>query len=927
MKEIIDYVLSLLKSRILPLVLVFIVMVTVLINRLFSLQIINGETYRTSLSDAIQKNMGVAATRGRIYDRNGVLLAYNELAFAVKISDSGTYTAKDGKTAYDIKCETINNAIEKTLNILEEKGDKFTNDMPIVYEDGMYSYTVEDNALLRFIRDSYGVQYTTDLSDEQRASSAEQMFKYMCEQYQVNLEQYSVSHALEIVNMRRYMAANSYNRYMTFTITNEASDEAVAAILENADELVGITVEEQYIRKYVNSIYCSQILGYTGNVSTSELEELNASEPGRYESNDVVGKTGIEKALESELSGTKGSRKVYLDTFGRITQVVDETESSAGHDVYLSIDVTLQEKIYHAIEDELVSIITANMSDGSTKFTYKNNGEDVDKIYILSSEVYFALIDNNIISLKQIEKQNTGTEAEVYGTFLGKQASTIDWLRGELTGDGTAYGKLTEEQQLYIWYIYSDLLKKQSILNTNNIDESDSVYKDWEEESNTSLKALLTYGISKNWIDMATLTSEQYTSLSESYDALVEYIIKALQSDTGFYKKMYKYMISSGQITGRQVCMLLYEQGVLDMNAEDSKYDALSSGSVSAYSFIYDAISSKKITPAQLAIQPCNASAVVTNPKTGELLALVSYPSYDNNKMSGTVDAEYFNQVNNGKAQPMLNKATQSGTAPGSTYKPLTSIAALDTGVISTGTAFSCSGIFTKITPSPKCWLTSGHGTETVETAIRDSCNVFFFNVGYSIGLSKNGTYDSSYATSILQRYAEKMGLATKSGIEIDEKAPQASTEDAVRTAIGQGTNNFSTLNLARYVTTIATSGKCYNMTLVKKITDSEGNVLEERTPSYEQVELASSTWTAVHNGMRMAAGTYSQISALNMNIAAKSGTAQERTTESDHSLLITYAPYDDPEVCSAVAIQHGYGSSTSMELTAKLYNIYYGKE
>ncbi|MDD3240699.1 MAG: penicillin-binding protein, partial [Lachnospira sp.] len=147
MKEIIDYVLSLLKSRILPLVLVFIVMVTVLINRLFSLQIINGETYRTSLSDAIQKNMGVAATRGRIYDRNGVLLAYNELAFAVKISDSGTYTAKDGKTAYDIKCETINNAIEKTLNILEEKGDKFTNDMPIVYEDGMYSYTVEDNAL------------------------------------------------------------------------------------------------------------------------------------------------------------------------------------------------------------------------------------------------------------------------------------------------------------------------------------------------------------------------------------------------------------------------------------------------------------------------------------------------------------------------------------------------------------------------------------------------------------------------------------------------------------------------------------------------------------------------------------------------------------------------------------------------------------
>ena len=109
MREIFDYILSLLKSRILPLVLVFVVLVTILINRLFSLQIINGESYKASLTDSVKKDMSVAATRGRIYDRNGVLLAYNDLAFAVKISDSGKYSDSNGRKAIDIKNETINN--------------------------------------------------------------------------------------------------------------------------------------------------------------------------------------------------------------------------------------------------------------------------------------------------------------------------------------------------------------------------------------------------------------------------------------------------------------------------------------------------------------------------------------------------------------------------------------------------------------------------------------------------------------------------------------------------------------------------------------------------------------------------------------------------------------------------------------------------
>lgn len=944
MKEVFEYILSLFKSRIFPLILVFAILVGVLINRLFGLQIINGESYVKDLSSSIQKDMSVAATRGRIFDKNGVLLAYNDLAYAVRISDSGKYNNNAEKN------EKLNASIDKTLDIIEAKGDTYSNDFPIVYEDGQYVFNIKDNELLRFLRDIYGKRSISELSDEERNVTAQELFRQLCEKYEVVVASdssknqatvlsstvsflksqgymveaagFSVDHALMIVNLRRYMSANSYNRYISFTIANEVSDETVAAILESSDDLTGVTVEEQYIRRYVDSVYCSQILGYTGTVSTSELETLG----DKYDSNDTVGKSGIEKSMESVLSGTKGERQVYVDTVGRITEVLGETDPETGNDVYLTIDINLQKNLYNAIEDRLVQILLTYMTSGDTKYSYTSNGS-VDTVYILAKEVYFALIDNNIVSIKHIAEQSTDTEAQVYSAFLSKQDSTMDWIRSELADGDTSYGKLNEEQQLYIWYVYTSL-KDRGVFNTSNVDTTDDVYKDWTQADGTSLKELLTHGIAKNWINLNVFSTEQYTSLQESYDALLDYIDGYLREDTSFYKKMYKYMINSGSISGRQVCMLLYEQGVLDMNSENSRYSALAAGSLGAYDFMTYAISNKIITPAQLALEPCSASAVVTNPKNGDIIAMVSYPSYDNNKLSGSVDAKYFNSLINDKASPMLNRATQSFTAPGSTYKPCTTIAGMDTGIISSGTTFYCSGSFDKVTPSPKCWRLSGHGGEVAATAIRDSCNVFFYNVGYNLACSKNGNYNSTYGTTILQKYSDLLGLSTKAGVEIEESEPMASNTNSVASAIGQGNHKYSTLNLARYVTTIATSGTCYNLTLVDKITDSDGNLIEDNHADVDhQVELSSNIWSTVHEGMMLAGNSYSTIAKLGLKIAAKSGTAQENTNEPDHSLLVTYSPYDDPQICVSVCIQHGYSSTTSMDLTADVYKIYYGME
>ena len=912
-KETFDYILSLLRARIAPMILIFVLMLSTIIVRLFSLQIVNGESYLSVLNESVKKTMSVPAARGRIFDKNGILLAYNDMAFAVKISDSGVY--KDNET----KNAAVNSAIEKTLNILDEKGDTYTNDFKVEYtpEKG-YQYTVSGKSLLRFQRDSFGTATIDALTDEQKNATAEQLIDYECKRYGLNKENYSPKHLIEIIYLRLLMSANSYNRYMAFTISNEVSDETVAAILESSGELVGVTVEEQYIRKYVDSVYCSQILGYTGSISSEEIETLGDS----YENNDVIGKSGIEKSMENLLAGKKGSKTVYVDTVGRITEVLDETDSVAGNDVYLTIDLELQKKIYNAIEDEITNIILGSLITSDQKYTYKRNG-DIDDIRITIKEMYFSIIDNNVVSLEQIAKGGTDNEASIYNSFLSKQESVSSWLKDDLSVKSTPYGQLSDEYREYVWYIYNDLLCGEGVFDKSKVDSNDSVYQNWNAGDSTSFEQFLKYSISKNWINMSMLATEQYATLEESYKVLVDYIFAEIEEDKDFHKLLYKHMIQNGNISGRQVCMLLFEQGIID---NDSEYEALKRGSLSSYDFMRNALKSKEITPAQLALLPCSGACVITDPNTGDVLALVSYPSYDNNMLSGSVDSDYYNKLNSDKSLPLYNWATQAQSAPGSTFKVCAALAGLDTGLINSSSHKYCKGVYDEVTPHLYCWQRSGHGDETVTTALRDSCNVFFYDIGYRLACSKNGNYDSSYGTSIFQKYADQLGLGSLSGIEIEEKSPNVSDIDSIQSAIGQGNHAYSTVNLARYCTTIANSGTCYNLTLIDKITDNNGNVIKDNSATVaNQMTINSTNWGLVQQGMKLVAGTYTALNATGLSIAAKTGTAQENRFEPDHAQTISYAPYENPDIAMAVSIQNGYTSRNTVDLTAEIYKIYYG--
>ena len=208
--------------------------------------------------------------------------------------------------------------------------------------------------------------------------------------------------------------------------------------------------------------------------------------------------------------------------------------------------------------------------------------------------------------------------------------------------------------QEYLTYICDDLLRDTlGIISKNAIDTSDSTYQKWTTDKDISLKDYLTYAASQNWIDISKFSTEgDYLDSDEVYQALTDYLIDYLKTDTNFSKLLYKYMLQEDTISGSEICLVLYEQGVL--SKDDGSYEALASGSMTAYDFMINKIYTLEIEPAQLALEPCSASAVITDVKTGDVLACVSYPGYDNNRLVNNMDTDYYAKLSTDKSSPFF---------------------------------------------------------------------------------------------------------------------------------------------------------------------------------------------------------------------------------------------------------------------------------
>ncbi|GAB6160574.1 penicillin-binding transpeptidase domain-containing protein [Howardella ureilytica] len=916
MKKLKNSLKSFFNNRVSVLIVVMAVLFSILVVHLFNLQIIRGNEYKQSLNSSIEKVISTPASRGRIFDRNGVLLAYDDIVYAVNISDSGSFKNKTEKN------EAINNSIIKTLAILSKNGDKYTNTFGISYENGKYEYNVEGNTRLGFLRDCYGKAAISDLTDEQKNSSADELMKYMITNYQINTDKLSPDDLLELLYLRMNLTANSYTRYKPITIASEISEASIAAISENQNTFTGVTVDSQYVRRYNDSKYYSALMGYTGVVSTDQLDELR-KENSSYDNTDLVGKGGIEEAFEMDLAGKKGEKQVYLDTVGRITEVIGETQSVAGHDVYLTIDSRLQKKLYDLLEEKLTEIVLAHLKESGEKYVYDSGGALID-LYILMPEVYFALIDNDLVSFDKLRNPTTDLEKSVNGRYEERLKEKTDWLSGELNGQGTNYKDLSDENKSYIWRAY-EILTENKIIRTDLMNNEDPVTVKWNSGEDISFKAFIEHCITNGWVDLSEISDSQYTDLSEVYSKITSYITEKVKEDRKFCLNIFKYLIQDGTVSGREMCMLLYDQGYLQ---KDDYYNSLSNWTLSASDFIRTAMNNKLLTPGTLGIAPSSGAAVLEDPNNGQLLALVSYPGYDTNKLSGNMDVDYYNQISKNASKPLLNWATQAQTMPGSTFKMATALAGLNNGIIDPYTQIYCSGLFTEVTPSPRCSVYPGeHGNETVQTALRDSCNVFFYSIGYDLAKSKDGSYDSDYGTDILKKYTDDLGLSVKSGIEIPESTPKASDTNAIASAIGQGTAQYSCLNLSRYVSTIANGGKSYETHLVLKVTDNSGKTIKETNSvlSNEMNYISDTAWKAVHDGMILAVQHYKTFSGLeSLKVAGKTGTSQVNKTTMDNGTFVSYAPYDNPEIALSIEIPNGYTSTYNAQSAAAFYEWYF---
>ena len=603
-----EWLFSFIKSRNFVLTVIFMGCFGALLFRVFYLQIVKGEEYQETFALKLEREVTTASTRGKIYDRNGNVLAYSELSYSVAIEDNGTYeTTKE-------KQHSLNDTIYRLICLIEKNGDESINEFGIIYENGQYKFVNEGTRLLRFKADVYGKLRIDQLETEEELAAPDDIMDYMCgnERYRIDEGNYNDEYRLKILNVRYAMSSNSYKRYVKTIVSSNVSDRTVAAVMENITGLQGVSIEEESIRVYPDAKYFAPLIGWIGKASDDEIEGFN-KEIGteKYQLNDIVGKSGIEQYMELDLQGTKGSQIIDVDSVGHILNVESVIEPIPGNDVYLSIDKDLQMACYDILEQKLAGILLEKITNNKI---YTSTGRAKD-IKIPIYDVYYACFDNNIIDIDQF-KQDDASELEksIQQRFEQKLASVLDRLRAELSNpNAAAYKDLSLEMKNYMSHIVSSscLMGENDVLNP---DSADPMYKAWHTEESISLKTYLEYAISMNWINVSKVAKDTpYLDSEEIYNALVEYIAQSLSEDSKFGEILYRFMLQDDMISGRETALLLYDQGILS-SEEDEDYAKLASGAMSAYDFFITKITKLEITPGMLALEPCSGGMVVTDP-------------------------------------------------------------------------------------------------------------------------------------------------------------------------------------------------------------------------------------------------------------------------------------------------------------------------
>jgi penicillin-binding protein 2 len=339
---------------------------------------------------------------------------------------------------------------------------------------------------------------------------------------------------------------------------------------------------------------------------------------------------------------------------------------------------------------------------------------------------------------------------------------------------------------------------------------------------------------------------------------------------------------------------------------------------------------------------------IVSKPRTGEVLALASYPDYDPNQFVGGIDTSKWGALTRNEDRPLINKAVQGLYPPGSTFKMVLAAAGLNTGAIDPTTKLNCPGYFRINREIHYCWKRSGHGDVTVDQAIEESCNVFFYQVGLQLGVDTIRDYARMFgfgAPTGIELESEKSGLLPSREWKQRVMGEQWYDGETVSVAIGQGFVTVTPIQLANYVNVIANGGLWVRPTLIRRITAPDGRVLasDQDLPRESRLlPLAPEIFDVIRHGMVEAVngqgGTAGRARSRLFTVAGKTGTSQvvgrksvkksgEVEKDEDllpHSLFIGYAPAEDPKVSVMVLVEHGEaGGRIAAPIARKVLEFY----
>lgn len=589
----------------------------------------------------------------------------------------------------------------KVADILEKNGDTFYDNFPIDFET--MEFTKGENSIKSWKK--------SNKIDED--ATVEDVINHYVEKYDITSQ--NIDNIGKIIAMRYEISSNGYSNYRAVTLAKNISYKSMLEIEEKNAELSGVYITKQPTRKYLTGSIASHILGYTGKIS--ETEYASRKELG-YSLNDIVGKSGIESSFEEYLRGTNGSKRLEMDSYGRISNEEEIEESSMGNSIVLTIDLDLQTK--------------------------------------------------------------------------------------------------TEE-------VLEDIIKK----------------------------------------------------------------------------------IQNGELN-------------------NTKYEDATAG-----------------------------AAVVMEVKTGEILAMASYPSYYPSDFSdGILSNEEYDKYFNNIDRPMYNRAIQGLYPPGSTFKMVTGIAAIESGGIGVNEMVNDTGVF-YLGHKPACWIWNSrrqvHGNVNAKTALMVSCNYYYYEVASRIGIDK------------IAEYARKFGLGEKTGVELfgEASGTVASREyvqklnekgnkktwtigDTLSACIGQSYNSYTPLQMCYYISTLANRGHKTDVTIVKDVISADGTSLDmtevkknineklgiEDTLK-EDVQINDSTINAIFEGMKSVTGdhggtVYGTFSSFPIEVAGKTGTATSGNG-SDNAWFVGFAPYDTPEIAVVVIVEHGGHGYFTARAVKDIMEEYFG--